>query len=217
MDESTKEDLIVQFRQYLETESEVLSEKETPTIDLFSLFTELSGLRNEIKLESRQVKSALEQFKAVFELLQANQTHLVAEIAQNQAVQTRQSRQEMRQLLLELIELYDRLELANKAFNFQSPKGWFRFCECRTQIEFIHSLREGQSITLRRLTETLIRHQVRSLLVVGKAFDPYRMKATAMDSIVELENGIVIEELRKGFIWGEEILRLAEVKINKLK
>ncbi len=54
MDQSTKEKLIEQFREYLETEQ--INEEKSQQTDLFSLFTELAALRNEIKLESRQVK-----------------------------------------------------------------------------------------------------------------------------------------------------------------
>jgi molecular chaperone GrpE len=41
------------------------------------------------------------------------------------------------------------------------------------------------------------------------------MRAVEMDSQPHLENGIVTGELRKGFLWEEDVLRLAEVKVNK--
>ncbi|OQY48555.1 MAG: hypothetical protein B6247_24935 [Candidatus Parabeggiatoa sp. nov. 2] len=64
MDESTKEKLITQFSAYLDSYQ---VNEETQQTDLFSLFTELAALRNEVKLESRQVKNALDLFKETFD------------------------------------------------------------------------------------------------------------------------------------------------------
>ena len=76
MDEQTKQRLISELRDHLdalpETPESVDSEDESPgsrEIDLYSLFTELAGLRNEIRLESRQLKRALDDFGGVFSTL----------------------------------------------------------------------------------------------------------------------------------------------------
>lgn len=71
-------------------------------------------------------------------------------------------------------------------------------------------------MTLRRLDELLARQHVRPLEVLGITMDPHLMKVVELDHRPELDNGIVTAELRKGFRWGDEILRLAEVKVNKL-
>ena len=44
--------------------------------DWYSLFAELVALKNEILLESRQIKAALDEFRAVFEALQTSQIQL---------------------------------------------------------------------------------------------------------------------------------------------
>jgi molecular chaperone GrpE len=41
------------------------------------------------------------------------------------------------------------------------------------------------------------------------------MRAVEVESDHQLRNGIVTEELRKGFMWDKELLRIAEVKVNK--
>ena len=71
-------------------------------------------------------------------------------------------------------------------------------------------------MTLRRLEETLARHQVRPLETLGSIVDPHTMTVVELDHRPDLDNGVVTAELRKGFLWGEETLRLAEVKANKL-
>jgi molecular chaperone GrpE len=60
MDESKKAELLTEFETYLQSVDEI---EDTNTTDLFALFTELAALRNEVKLESRQVKKALDMFK----------------------------------------------------------------------------------------------------------------------------------------------------------
>jgi molecular chaperone GrpE len=52
--------------------------------------------------------------------------------------------------------------------------------------------------------------------VLGQSVDPHTMTVVELDHNPELENGIVTRELRKGFLWGNDVLRLAEVKANKL-
>jgi molecular chaperone GrpE len=44
--------------------------------DLFSVFVELAGLRNEVRTQSRLVKEALDQFRGVFDTLQASHATL---------------------------------------------------------------------------------------------------------------------------------------------
>jgi len=43
------------------------------------------------------------------------------------------------------------------------------------------------------------------------------MSVLEIDYKPALEKGIVLEELRKGFFYKDQVLRLAEVKVNKTK
>jgi molecular chaperone GrpE len=42
------------------------------------------------------------------------------------------------------------------------------------------------------------------------------MRAIEIENRNDVENGIVTGEIRKGFMWENEVLRLAEVKVNKI-
>ena len=52
--------------------------------------------------------------------------------------------------------------------------------------------------------------------MVGRRFDPRmgRVVGTAQD--VSIGAGIVVEEVTAGFMWDEELLRAAEVIVNKI-
>jgi molecular chaperone GrpE len=185
--------------------------------DLFSLFAELSALRTEVKTEARQFVNVTSQFKETQEFLRTSHVQLEKELEQSRQNLAASRRTALRPLLVELLDFYDRLAAGQAALNNYRPlKGWFRFKSRRQDRHFIQSIREGQAMTLRRLEETLARHQVRPLETLGRAVDPHTMTVVELDRRPDLENGVVTAELRKGFLWGEETLRLAEVKANKL-
>ncbi|MDM8561614.1 nucleotide exchange factor GrpE [Candidatus Parabeggiatoa sp. HSG14] len=213
MDEFSKERLVEQFRSYLKTYPVEYYENDTKKTDIFSLFTELAALRNEVKLESRQVKSALDVFKGTFETVQSSQEELTKELENCRHDKHAQRREITRSLLLEFLEVYDRLEAGVTTLNNYKPSPWSLFC--KRDIRFIQGLQEGQAMTLRRLDQLLVSYQVYPLEVLNKSLDPHSMRAVEIDSQPDVENGIVTGELRKGFLWKDEVLRHAEVKVNK--
>ena len=71
-------------------------------------------------------------------------------------------------------------------------------------------------MTLRRFEQLLHEHQVKAIECVGKLLDPMSMKAVETASDADIDNGMVLEELRKGFLYQDQVLRLAEVKVNKI-
>jgi len=214
MDESTKEKLIEQFRTYLDGYQ--ADEDSTQKTDLFSLFTELAALRNEVKLESRQVKMALDLFKKSLETAQTGYDKLHHAFKRSSDEQGKHKRETMQPLLLGFLDIYDRLDAGMKILNNYTERSSF-LTRYFTQRErrLIQGLQEGQAMTLRRTLQLLGRYQVHPLEVLNKPLDPHTMWAVEVDFQPKLENGIVTEELRKGFMWDKEVLRIAEVKVNK--
>lgn len=215
------EELLEGFRKHLEKLTEFPQDEpdmEHPETDLFSLFTELEILRNEVKAESRLVGSAFEQFRDGLDLLRNSQSQLTHELERSRHEANTLRKSVLRPLLLEWLDFHDRLTAAHKTLqNYRPVKGWFwRVLSRKEDRQFIKSIRDGQAMTLRRLEESLIRQHVRPLDVLGKIVDPHTMTVVELDHQPELENGIVTAELRKGFLWGDDVLRLAEVKANKL-
>ena len=216
MEDPRKSALLDAFGGYLEQPGDLPLEPADET-DLFSLFAELAALRTEVKTESRQFGSTLDQFKEAQGLLRQAHGQLEKEVEQSRQNLAAARRAALRPVLVELLDFYDRLAAGLAAINHYRPvKGWFRVKSLRQDRLFIQSIREGQAMTLRRLEETLARHQVRPLEALGLTVDPHTMTVVELDRRPDLDNGVVTAELRKGFLWGEETLRLAEVKANKL-
>ena len=82
------------------------------TADLFSVLVEMAALRSEVRTESRLVKEALEQFRGVFGSLQASQATLQRELDRARTETRDQAQSALRPLLLDVIDLRDRLGAA---------------------------------------------------------------------------------------------------------
>lgn len=210
MDQVDKEDLMAQFRAYLDDiEGEPVSATEG---DTFSLFAELSGLKNEVKRESRQLKEALDQFKSVFDTLRTGNEALTRELESRRSAEKALRKETLRPLLVQLLDLRDRLEAGHTQSARSKPTALW---PCRRQGRLLEALREGQEMTLRRMDRILSDYGVRALEVMGRPLDPHTMRVVEVESRTDQEQGMVTGELRKGFLWDDELLRTAEVKVNK--
>lgn len=214
-----KERLLEEFRRYLETLETQPGDApaEEPAPDLFSLFSELAALRAEVRAESRLFRSAVDDLRLAQGWLKDNQSGMETALERFSAEFANLRRAALRPVLLELLDLYDRLAAGAAALNQYRPvRGWFRVKSRLEDRRFIDSIREGQAMTLRRLEETLARQGVRAIEVtVGMPVDPHRMTVLELDRQPDLPSGIVTAELRKGFLWGDTTLRLSEVRANK--
>ena len=216
VDEDHKERLLDQFRHYLDSidtvpvEPDVLSEAGAAT-DLFTVFVELAALRNEVRGEARLVKDALDQFRAVFTTLQSSQATLEQELRRNQTEARERERSVLRPLLLELLELRDRL-----VAGLQQPMPPVRWIDRfrRRRSDEAEGWREGMNIMLRRLDRILGDQRVVPIEVVGRPFDPRQSRVVATARDAGRGSGIVVEEIRAGFLWDEDLLRIAEVIVN---
>jgi len=213
MDAALKEQLVERFRRYLDSSDidhgDSISGAEA--IDLYTLFTELAALKNEVKLESRQVKKALDYSGELIEGLRQNNLQLGAELSRRRQEEDEARQAAERPLLLAILELRDRLQAALgslKAFRPGAIAG-------RKTRRFLISMDEGLEIGLRRLDEMLRSYQVRALDPVGARADPETMTVTAIEHRKDQDNGVVLEEVRQGFLRGAQVLRLAEVIVNK--
>ena len=70
-------------------------------------------------------------------------------------------------------------------------------------------------MTVRRIDQVLLDRRVVAAQLLGRPFDPLlaRVVGTAPDGSVA--EGTVIEEVRAGFLWDDQVLRTAEVIVSK--
>lgn len=209
MDEHLKDELTQRFRQYLD--SDFVPEPRDEDIDLMRLFKELAGLKNEVRIESRQVKGALDDFRQAFTSLDEDRQQMIELLRENK----RQTSQETEPVLSGLIDLYDRIEAGIRqkpppaSLLEKLPAG------PRRTRQWLQRHLQGQQMLLSRVLELLSQHGVSPINIKGKFFDPETMKAVGFKSKIQFDEGLVLAEERKGFQQQEKIVRPAEVIVNK--
>ena len=65
------------------------------------------------------------------------------------------------------------------------------------------------------LLSTLNAIGVKEIEAMGKQFDPKTMEAIMTTSIMEEEQGIVVEVMQKGYTYNDKVIRVAMVKVNE--
>ena len=77
------------------------------------------------------------------------------------------------------------------------------------------SYRQGVELIYRQMLELLRRRGVTAIESVGTDFDPQVHQAVAHEASSDHREGEVMEELRRGYMLGDRLLRPAMVKVAK--
>jgi molecular chaperone GrpE len=215
MSDTQKNRLLEEFQTYLE-QTDLAHTLSTGQPDLSTLLVEMAGLKSEVKSESRHFKATLDTLSEALAALQTDNNALAGELAVHGDRLQQMRNETLRAVLLDIVDIYDRLSVGFGVLqNYHPVSSLFNHSK-KQDVRFIKSFKEGQSMTLKRFEQLLQRHHVYSIDCVGKLLDPRTMSAVEVSHDRKLDNGVVVEELRKGFIFEENVLRLAEVKVNKL-
>jgi molecular chaperone GrpE len=215
VEDSIKQALLSRFRAYLDTAEDEQTPPDDPeeTTDLYSVLVEMAGLRSEVRTESRLVKEALDQFRGVFDTLQASHATVQQELDRARAEARDQGHAALRPLLLDVIDVRDRLEAALKLAAAVRPRWTDRLL--RRNGSAGAAWQEGLRMMLRRLDQMLLDRGVVAASLAGRPFDPRRARVVATSPIGSMAEGVVIEEVRTGFLWNDQVLRTAEVIVSK--
>jgi molecular chaperone GrpE len=101
-------------------------------------------------------------------------------------------------LVLELLNVVDELELAIKTGQSSNSA---------------QPLVEGVQMTLKKLRKVLEQEGVFSIECEGKVFDPSRHNAIATVERDDVGGCVVVEEVRKGYIMKDKVIRPCIVKV----
>ena len=211
-----KSQLLAQFSTYLDMNTEQDNHKKD--VDLFRLFSELAGLKSEVKRESKQVKQALDEFRQVFTVLETSNNQLTSELQKQQNDHQVAIDHALKGLLLKVIDISDRLEEGIEATKKHKSSFWsklWRRAETIEDASLVKQSLQGQEMTVRRIAQLLASYQVQPMAVLNKMLDPHCMQAIEVEDNPDQASGIVIREQRKGFYYQGEVLRHAEVVANK--
>lgn len=212
-----------------------------PGCDLYTLWSGLTALTQEVKLQGRAFKQLQETLGPVASLEPAVQASLTAHAAALQEcrraglalVDDRNDRQQeqlrtavrraQKELLLSLIDIRDRLArgwdiaTAGGAADASVP-AWrltLAGAEIRRRLAAAPAIQDGYRLALARVNDILTQLEVTACGAVGDLFDPTRMRAVETVAAAGQPEGSIATVLRPGYLWNGELLRLAEVCIVK--
>lgn len=101
-------------------------------------------------------------------------------------------------LIVELLEVVDELEMAVKSGSSS--------CSSKELVQ-------GVEMTLAKLNKLLSNEGVSPIECVGKIFDPLKHDAVAKIEKDDVEDCIVVEEVRRGYVMKEKVIRPSIVKV----
>ncbi|MGZ7067749.1 MAG: nucleotide exchange factor GrpE, partial [Methanobacterium sp.] len=100
-------------------------------------------------------------------------------------------------LILKIIDIYEDLERALQA----GDEG--------------ENLKEGLELIYKNLKETLEKQGLSEIPAEGEKFDPFKHEALMTEKHEDYENGMVSEELAKGYTLNDKVIKCAMVKVCK--
>ncbi len=208
--------ILTDFRQWLEElpeENLTDTEEKCRDIDLRELFTEFTALRQEVRLQNREQAKSVRQLERTAETQEQLAERLQRQDEELSAFEKRVRRTAERQTLLPFLEVRDALIRGrDAAAGLDAKRTLFR-----RPPPGIGGVVEGYEMAIRRFDRALDQLGVRVVATVGHPFDARFMEAVAIRQFDQVEDGQVVEELRGGFAHGDEVVRPAEVVVNRLR
>lgn len=218
-DSDWKERALADFRRWLDdaaplpdagTES---AAAEPPEPDLHTLFAEFTALRQEVRLQNREQSRAVrdlgkaaEGYEAAARLVQRREDDLAA-------FETRVVREAENRCLRSVLGVRDALVRGrDEAVRLRDRGGLFG-----RRPRGIAGVVEGYELALRRFDRALAGYGAESVKTAGQPFDSRTMHAVEMRRTGHAGDGVVVEELLGGFTRDGEVLRLAEVAVNRFE
>jgi len=104
----------------------------------------------------------------------------------------------------ELLPVVDNLERATE-------QGIVEGAACQQNLE---GLLEGVQLTLKSLTSTLEKFEVKPIVSLGEPFDPNVQEALTMDESDIVPANHVLSEYEKGYMYKDRLLRAARVVVS---
>ena len=227
--------------------AEILSEIQGSSLeedrtDLYSLWSAMTTLAQEVKLQGRtfkQLEEAIKPWVAGAETFQENHAEALSEArrfaelasterrSQEDAILRTAEKRARGDMVGVLIDLRDRLKRGAESAGAHIaeaeralPTSWLGRRRGNGRAAFagldaVKAIQKGYLLSLERLEEALGEMGLQEIDCEGARFDPHLMKAVDIEESTEEKDGRVIEVYRPGYLWDKEIFRPAEVKVAR--
>jgi len=105
------------------------------------------------------------------------------------------------EVIVECLKIYDDLERSLNAF------------KAKEGVDA--NLVKGLQMVYNNMKEMMDRYQVKAIDTKGKPFDPHTQEVLMQQETSDHPDGVVMEELEKGYTLGGRVVRTAKVKVAK--
>ncbi len=179
--------------------------------DLYTLLMEFTALRQEIKFQNREQNNTLRIQQFFIDSLKETLKLLKDRTSKLEKLEERIRMASEKKAILPFLDIRDGLirglkaakaAAASKRLFVRPPRG-------------IEGIVEGYEMAMRRFDRALTYVGITPVTALGRPFDPATMRAVGQGNDPQKEAGIVIEEQVGGFVRQDEVIRTAEVIVNK--
>ena len=209
-----KSRVLEDFRHWLAVAGEEAAGPDEPDAvdcDLRDLLAELAALRQEVRLQNREQARAGRELAAAAERYETAARRTERGDEALTALEERASRTAENRCLAAMLEVRDALVRGqDAAVRLRDRRRLFR-----RRPPGVAGVVEGYELAVRRFDRMLSRFEVRRVETVGQPFDGRVMHAVEARCVAGIEDGRVVEELRSGFVRRDDVLRLADVAVNR--
>ena len=179
--------------------------------DLYTLLMEFTALRQEIKFQNREQNNTLRMQQSFIDSLKETLKLLKDRTSKLETLEERIRLASEKKAVLPFLDIRDGLirglkaakaAAATRRLFVRPPQG-------------IEGIVEGYEMALRRFDRALTCVGITPLTALDQPFDPATMRAVGQGNDPRKKAGIVIEEQVGGFVRQDEVIRTAEVIVNK--
>ncbi|MBD2776360.1 nucleotide exchange factor GrpE [Iningainema tapete] len=212
--------------------------------DPYQMVAEWIALRHEVKQQGKLLRSAQDVLQQSLEVTQREKEQLQINLEQSQKQAVVQFEQQQEKLLQDLLGILDALDRACaywqeeiEAINtttriqpvpqsfWQKLGSWFfgtqhYSTERESRISaylsgVLTSNQQGVELIRRSLLEVLRQRRVVPIVALLKSFDSRTMYAVGSEQRADVADNIVVQEVVRGYLWGERVLREAQVIVAR--
>ncbi|HZK80258.1 MAG TPA: nucleotide exchange factor GrpE, partial [Humisphaera sp.] len=201
------------------------------TSDLYSLFSALTTLSGEVRLQGRTFKGLTDALAPIAQLpgrldrIETSQGIVVQDLARRAALESQAAGPKSKEILAVMFDLYDRLDRGMRTFEAsveslrgQTFTGWRQRLlggaeQARALLDSAEAIEEGYRLTLSRLDAAFTQWGVERIAAEGEMFDPEFMAVIEVQPSPGVADGTVLEVYKSGYLLHGQALMTAQVKV----
>ncbi|MFO7751178.1 MAG: nucleotide exchange factor GrpE [Desulfobacteraceae bacterium] len=177
------------------------------TCDLFSLFSEFTALRQEIRMQNREQHRTLKRLESYTDTYQNNSRLFEKSVEAIDRLESRIWNNCEKKSAAGFFDVRDALIRGHKACTDLSRKRSL----FKPKKEDVKNLAKGYEMALRRFDRSLGAMDIYPVKTDNTVFDPRTMKAVETKKVDGTGKGEVVETISCGFVKENTVLKFAEV------